>query len=110
MKQLVIKIAYSSFVLPKDSDFSKAVELIGQLLPVNAEYVDGKNIYTPDKECSITFDLVDSKQIRPTTPVEKENQKIKELENSISYRNNQIKEKDKRIKELECITDAIKED
>lgn len=111
MKQLIVSISYNYFVLPKESDISKAIEIIGHLMPVERTTYDGETIYSPDKEVSISFDLVDDKLIRLPTPEEKENKKIKDLEQSLSWKKSELEKKDKRIKELECVVDQLnKED
>ena len=105
MKRLLISISYHYFVLPEGADISGAIKTIGHLMPVERESYEGQTIYSPEKDVSISFDLIDEKLIRIPTPEEKENKKIKDLESSISYRDSQIKERDSRIKELECIVD-----
>lgn len=110
MKQLVVSISYLYFVLPKESDISQAIEIIGHLMPVERTNYGEELIYSPDKGVSISFDLVDDECIRLPTPEEKENKKIEGLESSLSYKKTQLEEKEKRIKELECMVQQLEND
>lgn len=108
MKQLLVSISYNYFILPKDADISTAIDIIGHLMPVERGTYEGNNIYSPDKDVSISFDLIDEKLIRLPTPKEKENKKIKDLEGSLSYYKSQDKDKSEKIKALECELELLK--
>ena len=110
MKQLLVAISYNYFILPKEANISNAIETIGHLMPVECEHLDGRTIYSPDKDVSISFDLISEKDIRLPTQEEKENKKISSLESSLSYNKNQVEEKNKRIKELQCVVDQLTKD
>jgi len=107
MKRLLVSISYNYFVLPAEADISAAIATIGHLMPVEQQRHDGKTIYSPDKDISISFDLINEKAIRPPTPEEAENKKIKDLESSLSYNKGLVDQKDKRIKELQCVVDQL---
>jgi hypothetical protein len=102
MKQLLISISYNYFILPKEADISEAIKIIGHLMPVERTTLEGETVYSPEKNIDVSFDLIDSKLVRIPTKEEKENKKIKDLEQRIGWKEDEIKKKNDRIKELEC--------
>lgn len=108
MKQLLISISYNHFILPPEADISEAIKIVGHMMPVERDTYEGKTIYSPEKQVDISFDLIDSKLIRIPTPEEKENKKIEDLESSLKYNRDLVKDKDEKIKALKCELELMK--
>lgn len=108
MKRVLLTISYYDFVLPTDTDLNQALLTLGGMIAVSRNSVEGKTIYTPDKDVDVKLELINEGQVRLMTEEEKDNKKISSLESSLRYSKKEVENKTKRIEELECIVKQLK--
>ena len=101
-KKAIISFGYNYFVADVELAI-KALDVFENLVLVNREYVDGRYIFQPAKaQESVTVEFIPADRVRAITKEEKENKEIKDLKNSIAFRDTQIREKDEKLEALQC--------
>ena len=100
MKTL-LEVGYQFIVIPQGC-VAVIAESLSEWELVERKYIDGKYLYSPKDKIEISIFAVRDDDVRSPTPEEKENQKIKDLEQRLGWKEGDIKKKNKRIEELEC--------
>ena len=98
----ILEIGYHYLLLPAD-DVGVIATSMSKWMLVERGCIDGKDLYSPaTNNVKLRLKLVNDDQLRPPTEEEKEKQKIKDLEQSLKWRKNELK-KEKELREaLEC--------
>ena len=105
----IIRFGYEDFLLPEGFDITTAIDLLSGMIKVKSEYVDNKYIYTPHKDKDKEFDIkiVKDDLVREMTEEEEENKELKELKNREKYLEGELKERNEKVKQLECEKKAL---
>jgi hypothetical protein len=99
-KRLIIEIGYGDYFLV---DESLGVEGVMKMVKLTKNTFKGKEYYQEDLDYKMQVYFVDDSQFRDLTPEESEEKEIDSLKNSLKWANESKKEKDEKIKELECL-------
>ena len=108
--RLIVTLDYNKYLLPEFGG-AELMSAFAQLVKVKSKGYGKEQIFVPeDERPSIEFLVAFENQIRPETPEEIEDTKIKDLESSLTYNKNRVDELQKKVKELECINAVLAAD
>lgn len=112
MQRILIKIGYQEYVMPENVKVDAVFDVFKEIIAVKNERIEGEYIYSPDKEkVDVTIQFIPGENIRNLTPKEVESKEIDSLKSSLSYyKDSVVKEKDKKIEELECKLKLLEQD
>uniref|UniRef100_A0A6H2A5H3 Uncharacterized protein n=1 Tax=viral metagenome TaxID=1070528 RepID=A0A6H2A5H3_9ZZZZ len=106
-KIMLIEIGYYHFVCPMDIG-QNALEAFLSLQPVSREYIEGGEIWQPEKERDISVKYIPASSVRSATPEEKEKKEIADLKQRLKWREDEVKKEQKEKKALECELELLK--
>ena len=108
--RIIATLDYTKYLLPAGQMGSDLLAAFTQMTKVKSKGYGKEEIYIPEEELpSVEFKIVFAHQVRPETPEEIEDDKIKTLESSLTYNKGRVDELLKKVADLEIINKKLAE-
>ena len=111
MDKVIIKIGYEDYVTDLTEETFGIIKALKGMIPVKNDYVNNEKLYYPkedEKGLRVEVEFIDERQFREPTNAERENEQIKNLKNSLKWKEDELKKEKEAKKAVECELELLK--